>query len=77
MGGEDIVFAKAGDRVVTPSGEYICRVKNDIIKGMTPLPKDFEDWQYDQPKPLDPFGKGFRWSRQTGAQVCIEGTWKP
>lgn len=72
------VFARAGERVVTEDGEYICRVKNDLHIGGTPLPKDFDDWQYEQPKEGDPFGRGFRLEpAKRFPQVCIDGKWKP
>lgn len=71
------VFAKAGERVVTEDGEYICRVKNDLHEGGTPLPDDFEDWQYPKPQCGDSHGKGFRGLLGGISQVCIEGEWKP
>lgn len=69
-------FAKAGERVVTEDGEYICRVKNDLHKGDAASVLDFEDWQGEKPKPGDAFGKGFR-GNGFKLYVCIEGKWRP
>lgn len=74
-------FARAGDRVTSPEGEYVCRVAVDLYRTGTALVANFDDWQVDKPKALDRIDNtpGFRTApRNPGkCQVHINGRWLP